>query len=254
MVSVVALLVWSVLIVKGISVAWRAWRENPAARQMLTGPILLALMTVMYFAAPYKFLGWHYVNVRFVPYVLVFALACAVPIAARQARVFTATMAIAAVVSHALLSPQFGKASDIVSEYVSGADVVEMNKTLLPVSFSGEEVGDVSPVAHAVDYYQVFRGGANGWGMAQFNTVTPLVYRRYPVRSLFPALRKGSATELAAVTGSYDYVLLWEDPGNTTRLLSSSGFDVIHEQGRLTILRNRARWAERTADEGSGKP
>jgi hypothetical protein len=239
------LIVWSYLVGLGLLHTWRRWKSGEVSGSVAFAlPLVLAALTTLYFIAPYKFLNWHYANVRFIPYVLVFALACAAHLPYRPGRLFAGSMAGAALVSYALLTQGFIRANDMIQEYVSGADVVEMNSTILPVSFSGEQVGEISPVAHAIDYYQVYRGGANGWGMAQFNTLTPLVYRTYPVRDQFPSLRN---TPVDAVVRAYDYVLLWDDPGAATARLTGLGFEVAHERGRLRILRNRHRLSKNTA-------
>lgn len=250
-IAVAVLLAWSYLVFRGLLNTWRRWRAGDVPGSAAFAlPGLLALFTALYFAAPYKFFNWHYANVRFIPYVLVFALACAAPIGYRRGRVFVASMAAAALLCYGFLTQGFITANDLIEEYVSGVQVVEMNRTVLPVSFAtgsvGEEVGEIWPVAHAIDYYQVYRGGANGWGMAQFNTLTPLVYRTYPVRSQFPAFRRDPNAPLDAVARAYDYVLLWGDQGGATRRLAAEGFEVAHEQGRLRILRNRNRAAEST--------
>jgi hypothetical protein len=239
---------WSWMVVAGLLKTWRAWRNGTVQVRETAIPLLLAVFTAMYFVAPYKFFNWHYANVRFIPYVLVFALACAVPLGRRARLAFVASIAVTAVASYSLLTKEFINANTLIKEYISGLSVVAMNKTLLPVAFAGEEVGEVSPVAHAADYYHFYRGGANGWGMGQFNTLTPLVYRNTPVRKHFPALRDMGDRHIEAVSGAYDYVLLWGDSGKATERLSAAGFEVVHEQQRLRILRNPRRLVNRDVD------
>ena len=247
-ITAAVLLAWSVLVVLGLRSTWAAWKAGATGRKEAAIPLLLAAFTVLYFVAPYKFFNWHYANVRFIPYVLVFALACAAPLGRRARLAFVGSIVLTAFTSYALLTREFIKADAMIQEYTSGVKVVEMNKTLLPVSFSGEEVGEVSPVAHAGDYYQFYRGGANGWGMGQFNTLTPLVYRNYPVRRHFPALRTMGDEHIQAVTGAYDYVLLWGDPGKAAERLRAAGFETVHEQQRLRILKNPRRLADAGVD------
>jgi hypothetical protein len=241
-ITLAALLGWSFLVLTGLVTAWRQWRARPTeARAALALPVLLAVLTVFYFAMPYKFLNWHYANVRFIPYVLVFALACASPLGPVTGRLFVGSMATAALLCFGLMTREFMRANDTIEEFVSGVAVVEMNKTLLPLNFEEDQIGEIWPVAHAADYYQLYRGGANGRGMAQFNTLTPLVYRAYPVRQQFPSLKSGPNQSLEDVIRAYDYVLLWDDPGSTTRQLTEGGFQLAYRQGRLRILRNPTR-------------
>jgi hypothetical protein len=244
----VVVLAGSVLVLRGLTASWRQWRSGGVqSRLALTLPVLLAVMAACYLAMPYKFLNWHYANVRFIPYVLVFALACASPLGPRGARLLVGTVGLTALVSYGLLTSEFIRANDLIREYVSGVTVVEEGRTMLPVSFSGDEIGEISVVAHAADYYQVYRGGANGWGMAQFNTLTPLVYDTYPVRARFPRFERDPEASLEEVSRTYDYVLLWGDNGEAARRLAREGFEVAHEQGKLKLLRNRPRFPVRDA-------
>jgi hypothetical protein len=240
--TVGVLLAWSHLVFRGLASSWRRWKSGraPAAVAFVL-PVLLVVLTAMYFVAPYKFFGWHYVNVRFVPYVLVVALACAVKVGYRRGRTFAASMAVAAFACYAVLTYQFIRANDTIKEYVSGVGIVETDKTLLPVSFDSLEIGEVSPVAHAYDYYQIERGGANGRGIGTFNTLTPLVYRS---GRTFPRLRLRGLDQLQAVSRAYDYVLLWGAPVRIIRQVNDAGLEVVHRQGRLIILQNRHRLSD----------
>jgi hypothetical protein len=100
-------------------------------------------------------------------------------------------------------------------------------------------------LAHAYDYYAIFRGGANGKGIAQFNTVTPMVYRSYPTRERFPVPDRGD--DLHAISRAYDYVLLWGGGSWPVSQLRKGGFDLVHEQGDLRLFENRQRQPAREA-------
>src|SRR5690606_40319782 len=112
---------------------------------------------------------------------------------------------------------------------------------MLPVSLESADVGEISTVARAYDYYPLYRGGANGKGIAQFNTVTPLVYRTYPISERFPAWQPERSTDLRPIAATYDYVLVWGWDPYATVLLRSGGFELIHEQGNLRLFENRTR-------------
>jgi hypothetical protein len=97
----------------------------------------------------------------------------------------------------------------------------------------------MSPLAHAHDYYHIALGGANGKGIAKFNTVTPMVYRTYPVTRMFPRWESYRPARMHRVVQTYDYVLIWGGDLNTTVLLQQAGFKVVHEQGQLRFFENR---------------
>ena len=125
-------------------------------------------------------------------------------------------------------------------------DKVRPNSLMLPVAVEGADVGTIAPLAHAYDYYPLFRGGANGKGIAQFNTVTPVVYRAYPTKDRFPI--PGSNNDLRRVSRVYDYVLLWGADSYPAMLLQKAGFKLVHQRGNLRLFENPRRVPSREAD------
>ncbi len=216
-------------------------------RALFADPLvtLLLLCVALYFVTPFKLFGWHYVNVRFVPYAIVFAAAVVTvshPIVLRAA---TVAVALAAAAIYGTLAMQVRDTGRYVDEYLSGLDKVKRNSVMLPMAMDPFEVGTISPLAHAYDYYAIFRGGANGKGIAQFNTVTPMVYRSYPTRERFPVPDRGD--DLHAISRAYDYVLLWGGGSWPVSQLRKGGFDLVHEQGDLRLFENRQRQPAREA-------
>jgi hypothetical protein len=221
----------------------RTVRQALVANPALT---LMLLCLALYFVTPFKLFGWHFVNARFVPYVIVFAVAglTVSSVVARRAAVFVAIFA--AVALYGSLAVEVRHTGDLLDEYLSAMDKVRRNSVMLPVAVESADVGTIAPLAHAYDYYPLFRGGANGKGIAQFNTVTPIVYRTYPTKDRFPL--PGADNDLRGVSRAYDYVLLWGADLYPVMLLRKAGFELVHEQGNLRMFENPARVPRRKAD------
>jgi hypothetical protein len=160
-------------------------------------------------------------------------------------RAAVVVVALAAAGIYGTLAVQVKETGRYVAEYLSAVDKVRRNSVMLPMESDPFNVGTISPLAHAYDYYAIFRGGANGKGIAQFNTVAPIVYRSYPTTDRFPIPGRGN--DLRAVSRAYDYVLLWGGGSSPALLLRKVGFDLVHEQGDLRLFENRQRQPEREA-------
>jgi hypothetical protein len=200
---------------------------------------LFLLLTVLYLATPFKLLGWHYVNVRFVPYVIIFALASLTASGRLERRAVVMTVSLAAVGIFYINTVHFLGANRLLEEYLSAMPKMRPNSVLLPLAFEGSQIGRMSPLAHAHDYYHIALGGANGKGIAKFNTVTPMVYRAYPRTRLFPRWESYRPARMHRVVQTYDYVLIWGGDQSTTELLQHAGFKVVHERGKLRFFENR---------------
>ena len=200
---------------------------------------LFLLLTLLYLVTPFKLLGWHYVNVRFVPYVIIFALASLNASGRLERRAVVMTISIAALGIFYINTVHFQRTGRMLEEYLSALPKMRPNSVLLPLAFDGSQVGRMSPLAHAYDYYHIYRGGANGKGIAKFNTVTPMVYRTYPVTRVFPRWESYRPARMHRVVQTYDYVLIWGGDLNTTVFLQQAGFKVVHEQGQLRFFENR---------------
>lgn len=196
----------------------------------------LALVTA-YFVFPYKILGWHYVNVRLVPYVLIVACAAAPVWSSRRLRLgFVALTAISAVAVFALTAAGFRDTDRDLKEYVSGMAKAERNRLWLPMSFEMSKVGTVYHTSRAHEYYVLSLGGANGKGIARFDTVTPLRYRWPIEEGRFPNWdRTEPASSMRRIAETYDYVLVWGRNLEFEGRLSAASFVEIHRHGRVAI-------------------
>src|SRR5688572_13587251 len=146
----------------------QALAEYRRTRQV-TGGVYLLMMGVLlaaYFAMPHKFFGWHFANTRFIPYAIVAALACALPVRGRLfRRAFVVTSVLAAFTTYGLLTVQFVRGDREFREYLSGVEQFQPNGLLYPIHFRADSVGQIQPLTRAHEYYHIFRGGANGRGI-----------------------------------------------------------------------------------------
>jgi hypothetical protein len=210
--------------------------------------VLFAITLALYFVSPFKLIGWHFVNARFVPYVILFATAGLSVSGYRIRRAAVITTAAAALAIYALVAINIRQANRALDDYVSGVDKIRANSVMLPLVFDTLEVGQISVVARGYEYYPIFRGGANGKGIAQFNTLTPMVYRSYPTSQVFPSWHASRSSDLSDVSRVYDYVLVWGQDADSDRLLRDAAFDLVHEQGKLRVFENRLRKPPQRAD------
>jgi hypothetical protein len=222
-------------IVKSYRKAGRVWYRAIVATPALT---LFILLAALYFVTPFKLFGWHYVNVRFVPFVIIFGLASLQVAGQTAKRVAVAGVAVAAVSVYAILTFHFVQTGRQLDQYLSAMDKVERNAVVLPLPLEGHQIGSISPIARAYEYYPIFRGGANGQGLAKFNTVTPMVYRTYPVKLRFPKWNRKTTSDMRQIADTYDYVLVWGTGLYATLQLRDASFELVHEQGKLRLFRN----------------
>jgi hypothetical protein len=219
----------------------RAVAEYRCTGQVAGGSFLLLLgvLVVAYFAMPHKFFGWHFANTRFIPFVLTMALACATPYGLRVRRVFLATTVVAAFASYALLTVQFVRADRTIGEYVSAVEWFRPGGLLYPIDFRADGYGQIQPLTRAHEYYHIYKGGANGRGIAMFNTLTPVPYRVYPVVRRFPVWRPDSSDERAAILAAhYDHVLSWGTNALFAESLTKAKFRLVHQRGNVYFYTN----------------
>lgn len=214
------------------------WRRS----QLIAGGafiLLFGVLVLAYFAMPHKFFGWHFANTRFIPFVLVAALACAAPLkTARLRQAFLCTTAAAAGTIYLLMTLQFVRVDRQIADYVSGVDKFRTGGLLYPIDFRADGFGQIQPLTRAHEYYHIFRGGANGRGIAMFNTLTPLPYRIYPVNRQFPVWRPDDPARRAAMLAdTYDHVLSWGSNPEFTQTVERK-FRLIHRQGELYFYEN----------------
>lgn len=205
--------------------------------------LILLVIVLVYFCAPWKFLGWHKADVRAIPFIYIFLLASGQPFGGDKKRlsfaIFTSVLAL-------ILFVDVGKQvvtldNDIKNEYLSGLQHVKRNKTMLPLSVGKKEFDVVNPYAHLYDYYGIFRGTITGKSLAGFNTISPVWYKDYkefPGFSEFPdfngsGIEKGNIDE---IRDAYDYILIWGNNKRIEMMFLNNGFRLVFEKQRLHIF------------------
>lgn len=208
--------------------------------------VWLALV-LLYFALPYQIMGWHYVNSRATPFVLVFGILVTGNISQAWFRpLFVTTVAAASLIVSTATSYEVVRINDRIEEYLAGTDVIQRNKRLLPIMIENPKFGgELRPLTRVFEYYQIETGGVNNNSWGQFNTVTPVWYKTYPIEENFPSFNEADPQgSLARIRKAYDYVLFW---GKDERLMAAfrdGGFEPLFRRGKLTIYRNAALFAE----------
>jgi hypothetical protein len=224
---------------------WEAVRTPGGSGKLILDPLvaLTAILTAAYFAIPYKLAGWHYVNVRIIPFILLFSLACggaAPPAALNRIRtILVASVAVAAVTVYGLLAVQVVRMNQEIDDYLSGIPHFVPNSRLLPVHLENEAFGQVRPLTRAHEHYHIAKGGVNGYSVARYDHLTFLWYRTPPDR-LFPRFNPRAPEEsLRQISLSYDYVLVWGRDEVWPARLAATGFEMVHRQGKLQLFRNK---------------
>lgn len=217
---------------------WQSFFRDPLL-------VVLGAGTLCYFVVPYKVLGWHYVNIRMIPFIFVLAMACAASLPELRRRsifraAFVTTVCVAALGVDCLLSLKVVQMHRDVEEYTSGIPAFDGNTPLLPILAENKPFGQVRPVTRCHEYYHVEKGGANGYGIAETaNTLVCMWYRTYPATTPFPRFRPECPAEsMKRIKETYGYVLLWGEDEEWISRLGSYGFDLVHHNGRLRLFKN----------------
>jgi len=203
--------------------------------------VLWLSLVLLYFLLPYKFMGWHYVNSRAVPFVLIFGILATGTITAAWYRaLFLATVSVATLVISVTTSYEVVRVNDDIKEFLAGTSHIEHNRRLLPILVENPKYGgELRPLTRVYEYYQIQTGGVNNNSWGQFNTVTPVWYRTYPIEKTFPSFDSGDPEgSLARIRDAYDYVLFWGHDDQLFATFRKGGFAPLYEHGRLTIYQN----------------
>lgn len=200
---------------------------------------LAAAFGLLYFAMPYHFYGWHYVDVRVAPFVIIFAMAAITgDLAAAWRKPLLGIVAAAALFGYAVDAYHVRRMNDLMHEYLSGLDHVPRNSKMLSVVGRDHSLGLIRPLNKIYEYYAVFRGGVNGGGIGVFNTATPLWYKHYPVSDTLPTYDIDAPPDsLEPYAQAYDCVIFWQAPEEVRQQFAAVGFvpKYEHERGRLQI-------------------
>lgn len=206
---------------------------------------LLVFLMVAYLVLPYKFLGWHKVNVRLVPFILILALAwfgqvLRNGVGRRVEAAILGTVVVAAVCISGLMTRQLASMDKVLREYVSGVEGFAPNSRLLPIHLENPTFGQIRPLTRAHEYYHLEKGGANGSGVGAYNTVAMMWYRTHPVERTFPKYEaQAPERSVRRIATTYDYVLVWGTDPELADRLTRHGFVCVYENNRLTLYRNR---------------
>jgi hypothetical protein len=207
---------------------------------------LVLFLLMAYFILPYKMIGWHKVNTRLVPFILVLGLAAIgqsralFPSGRRSGLLFESSVAVAMVASIAFMTAKVIEMDRCVQEYVTGVDKFESNSKLLAIHTENSAFGQIRPITRAHEYYHVYKGGANGHGLGKLNTLAMMWYRQYPLEQEFPQPQESmNEADVERMERAYDFVLVWGQPQDCPEWLSRSNFVSVHQKGRLRLYQYR---------------
>ena len=126
-----------------------------------------------------------------------------------------------------------------IADYTSGIEQFEQNSTLLPIHLSNPLRGQVRPLTRAHEYYNLAKGGGNGYGASFFNTLVPIWYREYPVSKVFPRYDADNPEEsLKTISEFYDFVLVMGEDPELRERLAAVGFVNVNHAGIIDLFRN----------------
>ena len=223
-------------------------RRHESLQNVLRDPFftMVVVLVAIYFVTPWKFMNWHYVSARLIPFILGLSLAStgSLPFWTGRLRfqpVFLTTVCVAALGIDILMTREVVRLEAPIQQYISGIEFVDANKKLLPIHLENPQFGQIKPLTRAHEYYQIAKGGANGCGAAYFNTLVPVWYRDYPIEQTFPKYDPNSPDEsMRRIAACYDYVLVWGIDEQLASRLEESGFSIAHENSKLHLYRNTA--------------
>jgi hypothetical protein len=244
---VIATLPWLAVVWLGADVLARAIRTRGGTRALASDPMTLMVSgaLLIYLVLPYKLLGWHAVNVRLIPFMLLMGLAWGGPAAAglpsaRFRRLVIGIVAVAAVSVYGLLARDVVRINAVLDEYLTGVAHFAPNSRLLPLHLENDPFGQIRPLTRAHEHYHIAKGGANGLSIARYNHLTLVWYRR-PRGVMFPRFDPDAPERsLRRIRRSYDYLLVWGGNRAWADALTSSGFSLVHGQGRLQLFSTNA--------------
>lgn len=205
---------------------------------------LSTFLILLYFIMPYKMLGWHKVNIRLIPFILgllIVSMASSPQLNVSRAvrNGFGILVAICTLLQSACMTHEVLQMNRAITQYNEGIDHFLPNSTLLPIHNDNPAFGFIRPLTRAHEYYHIAKGGANGHGIAQMNTLSMMWYRTYPTDKMFPVYRPGDTTSLQAISERYDFVLVMGMTDAILADLHAAGFVVVFSNQLITLLRNQ---------------
>lgn len=205
--------------------------------------IILTIILSIYFLAPWKFIGWHKADIRFVPFLYIFMLACGQPFHKEWQRTgFVLMTSALAIMLYIHIGNQCMKLDqEIKHEYLAGIEHIQKNKKMLPMTIGEKKFEVINPYAHLFDYYGIYRGAITGRSLAAYNTISPVWYKDYkefPHFSKFPSFDPESLDidKLQRIKKAYDYVLIWGNNKAVEGIFRNNGFKSVFEKKRLHIF------------------
>ena len=239
------------------------------------------ILAILYLLSPHIVLGSD-LSPRLRP-LLVFSLLCYGGVALSPvARRRVAMLALASGLGGAaLLCRDFRSLGRALDDFSSGIPFVRRGSRVYPVIFDPRSPSIlVKPFLHAWGYYGLDRDVITPYAFAWHATRFPYRYRELPVHavdSAFPSdaedepyaliegrlctsvrrfspslscdeVRARAEARILALGTSYDYLLTWAAPDDFRALMAARGYQLVHEQGLLSLYEPPVAGARMTED------
>jgi len=251
---VAAVIGWSCLLAL-IVTSFRTRSDSNAhpLRTIFSTPFasLAVLLAVAYLTMPYKFLGWHKVSVRLVPFIIGLTLASAAfaipPQAWRRWRYpFLGMVTLASLTVATGIGLKVAEIGRVIDTYVAGTQHMEPGSRFLPIHLSNPAYGNVRPFTRVYEHYLIDTGSVHGGSIAWMNTLAIVWYRRYPISLDFPVLPDQGLPllrslptddEMANTLAEYDYALVMGHDDKLFDQIARCGFQLEFENELVHLFR-----------------
>jgi hypothetical protein len=192
----------------------------------------------LYFIIPYSLFAWNKANVRILPFVFIFALASAHKIESRKVySTFLIGIFVLTIIYYSIMYRHITKYGAEVKSYVTEMLTLKKNKLIGKVRTESFRIGEIHPFAFCYEYYNVFKGGASQRSVAEFKTIVPIIYKKYPVEPYLPTFhRKNVVKSLTRMTEVYDYIFVWGHNDQIKEVLERYRYKLIRSKNNLWIF------------------
>jgi hypothetical protein len=184
-------------------------------------------------------LGWHKVNARLIPFAIAFALAYVDGVKSLVARrIFVAGTFVACIAADLAMAADIRRIDRELAEAVSVSGQLQRNALILPLLLDNPQVGEIRPFTRMYDYFNLLNGGASNQSVAaNYNTIVPVVYKRYPVGDYLPSMaaKDVSADSISEVMTHYDYLLVLGSEPSVLQEIEQSDLKLVAQANRVRI-------------------
>ncbi|MDO8740484.1 MAG: hypothetical protein Q7J54_02815 [Candidatus Woesearchaeota archaeon] len=216
--------------------------------------ILALILLLLFVISPPDLKTWAHFKIRFVPFIVLFFVAWLEP--PTKKRLFMFITVIAAVLLVILTFFNYYSINKDFADYSSGINIVERNKSILPITVKDLYGYTMRPYEHFWAYYHIEKGGAGPYIFAGHSThlisyrenmpapqaiINAQSFYWQPSSRITPSAPGELYPQLnfsREILSYYDYILLWGKSNDVESAVIDSGFSLLHEKGDLKVYEN----------------